>query len=179
MACAAADPAAIASPAVQRIAARTSREALIRMAGGIMRPPRRLRKTARTGELDFVLMTNIRLACSVMLAVGLTIALGPASREQQFPPAGEQAKRVLDLLVQQKFEDVAKQFNDKMAALLSPTQLGNVWNGMRQQVGAFRSIGTMVVAKPVAGITAVTIGCQFEKSGINLIVAFDENDRIA
>ena len=144
----------------------------------MIRPLTALRKAGVTGELDSFLMNRIRIVCSVMLIAGLGLAFGPGSRAQDNPAAAH-GRRVLDLLLQDKFDEIAKEFNAKMAAALTPAQLGSVWTAMRQQVGGFQSVITNVVATPAAGITLVTIGCQFEKAAVNLIVAFDAEDKIA
>ena len=113
----------------------------------------------------------------MLLIAGLGL-LGLDGRAQDNPAAAH-GKRIVDLLVQDKFDDVAKEFNAKMAAALPPAQLGNVWTAIRQQVGAFQSVLRSAVTTPAEGISLVTMGCQFEKSLVNVIVAFDAEDKIA
>src|SRR5687768_13838598 len=118
----------------------------------MIRPLTALRKAGVTGELDSFLMNRIRIVCSVMLIAGLGLAFGLGGRAQDNPAAAH-GRRVLDLLLQDKFDEIAKEFNAKMAAALTPAQLGSVWTAMRQQVGAFQSVITNVVVTPAAGIT--------------------------
>lgn len=123
-------------------------------------------------------MRKLRIACSVLFIAGLGLVFGSSTRAQDSPVSAH-GKRVLDLLVQDKFDDVAKEFNAKMAAALPATQLATVWATIRQQVGVFRAVNTTNVTTPAAGVSLVTMVCQFEKSLVNVIVAFDTEDKIA
>jgi dienelactone hydrolase len=93
--------------------------------------------------------------------------------------AVDHAKRVLDLLGHDKFDEVAGEFNAPVAAAMSASQLRVVWSTLRQQVGAFTSFIDQRVTTPAAGITAVILGCQFEKTALNVILAFDAENKIA
>ena len=46
-------------------------------------------------------------------------------------------------------------------------------------MGAFTSFIDQRVTTPAAGITAVILGCQFEKTALNVILAFDAENKIA
>ena len=110
-------------------------------------------------------------------AVFLMGAFVAAAQTQD--PSIEHAKRALNLLIQEKFEELAREFNDKMSAALPAEKLGAVWTQISQQMGAYRSAIDQRVTTPAPGITAVTLGSQFEKVAVNVIVAFDANDKIA
>jgi dienelactone hydrolase len=49
---------------------------------------------------------------------------------------------------------------------------------LRQQVGPFTSMLDERVTTPAAGVTAVALGCQFEKTALNVIIAFDGENKI-
>jgi dienelactone hydrolase len=111
------------------------------------------------------------------LAVAV-ILCGLSLRAQQ-SPAADHAKQILNLFVAQKFDEVAKEFNDKMAAALSSAQLASVWSSMQQQVGAFRSVIDERTSTPAPGMTAATLGVRFEKGDVTFVAAFDADNRIA
>jgi len=110
----------------------------------------------------------------VMLALATT-----ARGQAQENPAVDHAKRVVDLLEHEQFDEVAKEFNAKVAAVMTAAQLRDVWSTVHQQVGGFRSFLDQRVATPGAGITAVALGCQFEKTAMNVVLAFDADNKIA
>jgi hypothetical protein len=111
----------------------------------------------------------------VIAAVALA---GTTSPRAQDDPAVDHAKRVFGLLEREKFDDVAKEFNAQVAAAMSAAQLADVWKALHQQFGAFRAFIDQQVRKQGA-VTAVVLGCTFEKSELNATVAFDGDDKIA
>jgi dienelactone hydrolase len=114
----------------------------------------------------------------VFVLAALVTASPNAGQSQESAPVGH-AKRIFDLLRAEKFEDVTKEFDAQMAAALPASQMRSVWSTLNQQVGQFRSFIDQRVTTPAVGVTAVVLGCQFDKSALNLIVAFDAADRIA
>jgi len=104
--------------------------------------------------------------------------MSSASGRAQPDPAVDHAKRILDLLKAEKFDDVAKEFNAQVAGLLPASQLATVWKAVLGQAGAFTAIIDEQVRTP-GGVTAVILGCQFEKTALDVIVAFDAADKIA
>src|SRR5690242_19193960 len=121
----------------------------------------------------------MHLVALVMMVVGIAAGYTPA--QEPDPPAVAHAKRIFDALEHDKAEDVAKEFNAQMSAALTAPQLRQTWSAFHQQVGAFRAYLDWKVATPKAqpGIKAVVLGCQFEKSAINVVIAFDAEDKIA
>jgi dienelactone hydrolase len=99
--------------------------------------------------------------------------------QSQNDSAIDHAKRVLTRLDQARFDDVAAEFNAQVAAALSTSQLRDVWNTVSQQAGPFKSVIDQRATTTPAGIRAVVLGCQFEKAALNVIVAFDAEDKIA
>jgi dienelactone hydrolase len=111
-----------------------------------------------------------------LAALFLVVAPHALAQDQQ---AADHARRVLDALRNERFDEVAEAFNAQMAAALSTAQLKDVWGTLRQQFGAFTSIIDERVTEPAVGVTAVVLGCRFEKAALNVIVAFDAEGRIA
>jgi uncharacterized protein len=124
-------------------------------------------------------MNHHRLICGLTLAAILTIAGRHATAQAQESPAIGHAKRIFQLLRDEKFDDVAKEFNAQVAAALPVSQLRQVWASLGQQVGPFKSFIDQRSTTAAPGVAAVVLGCQFEKAALNVIVAFDAEDKIA
>ena len=120
-------------------------------------------------------MNRYPLIRGVAAVILLVAALDAQTQEQQV----NHARRVLDLMREERFDEVVKEFNAQMVAALSTSQVRDVWASLRQQVGPFAWILDERVTTPAAGVTAVTLGCQFEKTALNVIIAFDSENKIA
>jgi dienelactone hydrolase len=91
----------------------------------------------------------------------------------------DHAQRIFQLLQDEKFDDVAKEFNAQVAAALSASQLRQIWSTLSQQVGPFKSFLDQRATTQPSGVTAVVLGSQFENAALNVIVAFDAEGKIA
>jgi len=117
-------------------------------------------------------------ARALVLAVAVSAMTGATIRAQD-RSAIDHAKQVFAPLEQDKYDDVAKEFNGQMTAAMTPDQLRGARATLHDRVGAFqRSIDEQSVV-PQPGITAVVLGSQFEKGAVNVIVAFDADGKIA
>jgi hypothetical protein len=121
---------------------------------------------------------NGRTGGTLFIVVVLSIVTIVPAHSQEDPAIGH-ARRVMDLVTHEQFDDLIKEFNSQMSAALSAQQMRDVWATLRQQAGPFTSILDQQVTTPAPGITAVTFGCQFEKAALNAIVAFDAQNKIA
>jgi hypothetical protein len=65
-----------------------------------------------------------------------------------------------------------------MAAALPPEVLGQVWSTLSAQVGAFKSELSQQAASVRTG-TAVTLGLQFERAALNMVVSFDADNKVS
>src|SRR5262245_56971298 len=101
----------------------------------------------------------------------------PARAQDQ--SAADRGKRVVEMLRQDKFADVAADFNAQMTAALPASQLQLVWATLKVQAGEFQSYIDQQTQAAPNGITATIIGCQFERAALNVIVAFDAANKIA
>src|ERR1051326_7559751 len=91
----------------------------------------------RTCKIAFMYRSLARAGAAMML---LFVAIGVASPQTADDRAVQHARRVLDLLGASKFDEVAKEFNDRTAARMDVSQLRTVWTNVRQQAGEFKSI---------------------------------------
>jgi uncharacterized protein len=88
------------------------------------------------------------------------------------------ARSVLSLLRQDRSADVANEFNAQMAAAVPPATLSQVWPRLQTQAGAFKSELDHQIANTRDG-TAVTIGLQFERATLNIVVVFQPDNKIS
>ena len=123
-------------------------------------------------------MNKSRLICCVAV-LGIVAIAGVHARQTHPDSAVDHAKRILDLLRGEKFEEVAKEFNAQVAAALSESQLRQAWSTIGQQAGAFTSFIDQRVTTPAAGITTVVLGCQFAKTAMTVTITFDGDEKIA
>jgi dienelactone hydrolase len=117
---------------------------------------------------------QVKLVFALFVLIGLT---APAIGGQD-NAAAVHARRLVNLLRQEQFADVASEFNAKVAALMSIVQLREAWTTLQKQAGPFKSVIDEQVTTPSPGITAVVLGCQFEKAVLNIMIAFDAQDKI-
>ena len=123
-------------------------------------------------------MVNRRLALGIVLAAILGVAPVNATQGQE-SRAVDHATRVLDLLEAGKFEEVAAEFNAKMAAAMPVSQLRDVWTTVSRQAGVRTSIISQRVVTQATGNVTVVNGCQFEKAALNVMLSFDAENKIA
>jgi hypothetical protein len=85
-------------------------------------------------------------------------------------------RRVVDLLRQEKFADVTREFNTQAAAALPTATLRERWLALRSQIGAYKSeLSQSVQQGPV---TVVLLGGQFERGTQNIVVVFDKDEKV-
>ena len=123
-------------------------------------------------------MSGIHRLLIGLLAVGAFLVAGAQPVQAQDSDAKDHAKRIIDLLQQGKFDDVAKEFNAQVAAAMSAQQLSTVWAGLHAQAGDLKSILDQQVVSQ-AGNMVVISGCEFEKTSLNVVLAFDGEKKIA
>lgn len=124
-------------------------------------------------------MGRVNRLLRLATVVAILLARGAEYVWAQDASAIDHAKRVMDSMVKEQFEAVTKEFNAQMAAALPAQKLQEVWKTLLQQTGAFKSIIDERSQVAGGGITAVTLGCQFERAALNAIVAFDADSKIA
>jgi hypothetical protein len=122
-------------------------------------------------------MNSARLALGAVLLATLSVALGTAPYAQESPVA-DHARRVLDLLEAGKFDDVAAEFNSKMAAAMPVARLRDTWTTVNRQAGARTSIIRQRVVPQATGNITVVNACQFENAALNIMLSFDADNKI-
>ena len=115
---------------------------------------------------------------TLVFALVVPISLTAPAIVAQDNAAAVHARRVVNLLRQEQFPDVASEFNAKVAALMSAAQLREAWMTLQKQAGPFQAILDEQVTTPSPGITAVVLGCRFEKAVLNVMIAFDAENKI-
>ena len=123
-------------------------------------------------------MNRLQLALGIALIAIANVAFVNAAHAQE-SPAVDHATRVLDLLDAGKFDEVAAEFNAKMAAAMPVGRLREVWTAVGRQAGARTSIiSQRVVMQPTGNVTVVN-ACQFEKTALMVMLSFDAENKIA
>jgi len=122
-------------------------------------------------------MNPRRLTYGIVLVAIVALATSYAGYAQESPVA--HATRVLDLLEAGKFEEVAAEFNAKMAAAMPVSRLRDVWTTVSRQAGARTSIIRQRVVTQATGNVTVVNACQFEKIALTVMVSFDAENKIA
>ena len=108
-------------------------------------------------------------------ASGLNAAL--ASLPGPSADVESRAKKILQMLIDEKFSDVAGRFDRNLSRSLTPRQMRQVWSEMKQRAGVFKRILDVSLAKD-EGFEVVDIRCQFEGARMVLRVAFNANAEI-
>jgi dienelactone hydrolase len=114
-----------------------------------------------------------------VVLVALLCLAGVNAPRAQGDPAIDHATRVLDLLGAGRFEEVAAEFNAKMAAAMPASQLRDVWTAVGRQVGSRTSIASQRVVTQATGNITVVTACQFERAALNVMLSFDADNKIA
>ncbi len=114
-----------------------------------------------------------------VIAVGIVGIAGGSIRGAQQEPPIDHAKRVIDLLDAGKFEEVAAEFNAKMAAAMPVSRLRDTWTAISRQLGARTSILLQRVIPQATGNVTVVTACQFDKAALNVMLSFDAANKIA
>jgi dienelactone hydrolase len=122
-------------------------------------------------------MNRRRLIFGFVLVAISGIATSYAGYAQESPVA--HATRVLALLETGKFEEVAAEFNAKMAAAMPTSRLRDLWTTVSRQAGARRSIIRQRVVTQATGNVTVVNAWQFEKTALTFMVSFDAENKIA
>ncbi|HEV2490288.1 MAG TPA: DUF3887 domain-containing protein [Candidatus Acidoferrales bacterium] len=81
-------------------------------------------------------------------------------------------------LASRQFDKAAASFNQQVAAVLPADKLGQTWDALLTQEGAFQGITSASVAEQGA-YHVVTVTCIFAKGNLNIVVPFDSASRIA
>ena len=113
----------------------------------------------------------LAFAIAFLLLSGRTV-------DAQGDPAIDHAQHIFDLIREEKFAEVAQEFNAQVAARLDADKLAQGWTLIKMQAGEFKSVSDKKVAM-VGTAKAVTLVCKFERATLDTVVSFDADNKIA
>src|SRR5687767_15010111 len=88
------------------------------------------------------------------------------------------ARAFVELLRNENFKAAVGQFDDTMKAAMPETKLKETWTAVLNQVGSFKSAGRARAQKRGEYVTVI-VTCEFEKTSLEIRVAFDQSSRVA
>lgn len=117
-----------------------------------------------------------------VVALVLTGCAQPRPTPVAVPAQADQleakARQLVELLASEKFADAASEFNTSMTQALPPAKLAEVWQQLKSQAGAFTEI-TATRRETAQGNTLFTLTSRFERTSLDVKVAFDSNAKVA
>jgi uncharacterized protein len=119
------------------------------------------------------------LMCALIAAVFLCVSPAFAQKMKTPPPDYHALGRNFVMnLAARHFDKAAAMFSPQVSAALPADKLGQVWDQLLAQYGAFEQVPATLIAEQ-AGYHVVTVTCVFAKGMLNAIIAFDAEGRIA
>jgi len=112
---------------------------------------------------------------AVIWAVGLGAS---AFSVPQTPDLESFAKDLTQQLAGRKFDTIVTHFDETMTSAMPAAKLGEFWDGLIGQVGAFESV-TATHVQNVQGYQVVLATSKFEKATLNVKWVFDSKGRVA
>jgi len=116
-----------------------------------------------------------RILTSAAASLALLSILTPQLSAQDFEAL---AKGVVQELAGRQFDKVEAQFDARVSSALPTEKLQSLWEATLAQVGAFKAV-TSVTSAELQGYHVITLTCAFEKTPLNLRLAFDNESKIA
>lgn len=124
-------------------------------------------------------MFKVRPARKVILHSMLWVLMVMGSDGQ--PDRAEEianAKSVVDELIEGRFNAIEADYNAQMATFLPPGKLAEIWEKIKSQLGAFKSLnGSREEA--LQDVEKITLHCVFERQTLDIIIAFDRTGKIS
>ncbi len=128
---------------------------------------------------------HTRALCPILLLLALSCipcaSVSAAQQQQTASPAPDYSARASEVvanLAARQFDKVFAQFDATMAAGIPADKLAQIWDQVLAQSGAFQKINSSQVIEQSAYHVA-TVTCAFEKTSLNIILAFDDSGHIA
>ncbi|MCL6434314.1 MAG: alpha/beta fold hydrolase [Leptolyngbyaceae cyanobacterium HOT.MB2.61] len=88
------------------------------------------------------------------------------------------AAKLVNLLAQEKFEEVTKSFDSTMQKALPPEKLKATWAAVLEEAGPFkRQAGSKTLKEDKYDV--VVVNCEFEKTRLDIRVVYDSNKKVA
>lgn len=108
---------------------------------------------------------------SILLLIALAAPLLDGQTAEKF--SVQRARAIVGELAAHQFSQVEQQSDDQLRAALPAEKLAEVWGSLEAQVGKFQQIRGVVVSHPAAGVTLVTLVCQFEHTDLDALLPFN------
>jgi hypothetical protein len=126
-------------------------------------------------------MTTDRKRSSVVIGLALVLLIPLAVRAAGQAANGSlvsQAVSFVRTLAKGDFKAAEADFTDQMKQAAPPAKLGEVWQSLISQSGAFQDTGA---SKTVVqnGFTTVVVKTDFKSQAVGIAVTFDSANRIA
>jgi hypothetical protein len=118
-------------------------------------------------------MNRILVLAAIWLALLSTLSAG--LRAQDFEAL---AKDVAQELAARQYDKVEARFDATMASAMPLEKLQSFWDATVSQTGPFKAVTSTTLVER-QGYHVVTLTCAFEKSSLNLRLAFDKDSKIA
>jgi hypothetical protein len=116
-----------------------------------------------------------RILALAAASLALLSTLAPAPGAQDFEAL---AKDVAQELAARQYDKVEARFDATMASAMPLDKLQSFWDATLAQTGPFKEVTSTALVER-QGYHVVTLSCAFEKSPLNLRLAFDKNSKIA
>lgn len=117
----------------------------------------------------------------LMLLAFFSAPFASAAPQQSAPaPAPDYsalANAIITNFAGRQFDNIHAQFSAQAAASVSSAQLGQLWDQILAQAGAFQKIDSTEVT-PQAGYHIAAVTCVFSKSSLKIILAFDGDGHV-
>lgn len=88
------------------------------------------------------------------------------------------ARAVVTALVKEDFKAAARDFDAAMLKALPPDKLAAIWKDLLAKTGAFQKT-TAIRHEKVDKIRVAVVTCQFEKTALDMRIAFDADQKVA
>jgi hypothetical protein len=106
------------------------------------------------------------------------IAICYSAVAQDFIVQKEITQSVIDHFEVNELDKIYDLFNDNMKAAITREKLGDLWPSLAAQCGAYYGSGS-TIASEVQGMVVVNQFLDFEKTDVDIRLAFDEDNKIA
>ncbi len=112
------------------------------------------------------------------LLLGVTLGGGTGVRGADEPKPPEQARSILQLLIDGKYQDFVAAGDEKVRSKLTEQQAAQIWAVLEFQHGKFQS-AEAGPATPAAGLTSVQMLLRFERAMQPVRIVIDSEGRMA
>ena len=96
---------------------------------------------------------------------------------QDFTLQKEITQKVINHFEINEVDQIYEYFNDDMKAAISKEELGDLWQSLASQCGAYHGSGSTIASK-VQGMVVVNQFLDFDKIDVDIRLAFDDDNKI-